>query len=270
MESEVGEMDSPRLKKSLGQHHLRRGDLCRPLVEFLQPLGARVVEIGPGGGVLTRELLAAGASAVVGWELDLEWAFLLRRQSADDRLSMVVADALDLAWGRCPIPTLVAGNLPYGIGTVLIDRLLTEATPESIPRAAFLVQLEVAERLLATPGGSAYGSASVLTAARSEVRWLGRVAKGSFRPPPRVEGAFIGLTLEAPPVPREEMQGLAATVRLAFAYRRKTLRNSLATEWGPAAASAVCEQLGLEPNTRAQELAVADFVRLYRARPRRS
>jgi 16S rRNA (adenine1518-N6/adenine1519-N6)-dimethyltransferase len=263
-------MMSPRLKKSLGQHHLRQGDLCRPLVEFLQPAGARVVEVGPGGGVLTRELLAAGTAAVVAWEYDLAWAFALRRQTEDDRLTLVVADALDLAWDRYPAPTLVAGNLPYGIGTALIERLLAQAEPESIPRAAFLVQLEVAERLLAAPGSPAYGGLSVLTAARSDVRLLGRVSKGSFRPPPKVDGAFIGLTLKAPPVTREEMVGLAVTIRLAFAYRRKTLRNSLAAGWGAATATAVCEELGLGNSTRAQELALGDFVRLHQAHQVRS
>jgi 16S rRNA (adenine1518-N6/adenine1519-N6)-dimethyltransferase len=263
-------MESPRLKKKLGQHHLRQGDLCRPLVEFLLPADARVVEIGPGGGVLTRELLAAGAAAVVAWEYDLDWAFALRSRSEEDRLSLVVADALDLAWDRCPAPTLVAGNLPYGIGTALIERLLARAGPESIPRAAFLVQLEVAERLLAVPGSPAYGSLSVLTAARSESRLLARVSKGSFRPPPKVDGAFVGLTLKAPPVPREEMADLAATIRLAFAYRRKTLHNSLAADWGPVLATAVCEEVGLGHNTRAQELALADFVRLYQAYRNRS
>ena len=263
-------MAPPLLKKSLGQHHLRHGGLCRPLVEFLQPAETRVVEIGPGGGVLTRELLAAGATTVVAWEYDPEWAFALRRQTEDARLSLVVADALDLVWERCTAPTLVAGNLPYGIGTALIERLLARADPDSISRAAFLLQNEVAERLMAVPGNPVYGSLSVLTAARSEVRLLGKVSKGSFRPPPKVDGAFVGLTLKAPPVAGEEMAELAATIRSAFAYRRKTLRNSLAAGWGPARAGAVCEELGFGGNTRAQELVLADFVSLHRVHRERS
>src|ERR1700674_4012422 len=72
-------MPPPRLKKALGQHHLVAGSLCRPLIEFLQPSGRRVVEVGPGGGVLTAELLAAGAR-VLAWEVDLAWAAELRRR----------------------------------------------------------------------------------------------------------------------------------------------------------------------------------------------
>jgi len=139
----------PPLRKSLGQHHLVDGALCRPLIQFLSLPGAdlagrRVLEIGPGGGVLTRELLAAGAR-VWGWELDLAWAAALRRSLPDPRLSLVVADALEIPWHRFgerpspsgPGPILVAGNLPYNVATAILERLLPHH--ESVPRAAFLL-----------------------------------------------------------------------------------------------------------------------------------
>src|SRR5688572_8764136 len=100
---------SPRLRKALGQHHLRQGERCRPAVEFLRPEGATVVEVGPGGGVLTRELLAAGAR-VVGWELDLAWAAELGRRLAGEDFRLVAGDALELPWERWPAGTLAAGN----------------------------------------------------------------------------------------------------------------------------------------------------------------
>src|ERR1700687_6225863 len=149
-------MPPPRLQKALGQHHLVSGALCRPLIEFLQPSGQRVVEVGPGGGVLTAELLAAGAR-VLAWEVDLAWAAELRRRgrlwgaiAAAGPPAIVVEDALDLPWGRLPAPTLAAGNLPYNIATALLGELLPHH--RRVPRAAFLVQREVAERLLAGPG----------------------------------------------------------------------------------------------------------------------
>ncbi len=219
----------PILKKSLGQHHLVDGAICRPLTAFLQPGGHRVLEIGPGGGVLTAELLAAGAR-VTGWELDLTWAAELRRRLHDPALTLVVGDALEIAWSRLSAPTLVAGNLPYNVATAIIERLLPHH--ETVPRVAFLVQREVAERLVAGPRDEAYGSLSVLVAAWAKARVLGRVRPGSFRPPPKVESAFVGFELHPPPLPPEQMPAFTAFVRLAFGQRRKTLRNALAAGWG--------------------------------------
>lgn len=270
-------MTRPPLQKRYGQHHLVSGALCAPLVAFLRPAGETVVEIGPGGGVLTGELLAAGAARVVGWEIDRAWAAELRRRlGGGGRLAIVVADALDLDWpslarGGTAFPAgtvLAAGNLPYNVATPILEALLPHH--EAVPRAAFLVQKEVADRLVAGPGDPDYGSLSVLVAAYAEARLLGRVSKGSFRPPPKVDGAFVGLTLRPPPLPPAEMPAFLATVRAAFARRRKTLRNSLAAAWGRDEAERVLARFlpahGLPPTTRAERLGVAELVALHRAR----
>lgn len=258
----------PSLKKRYGQHHLRRGELCRPLVDFLAPAGERVVEIGPGAGVLSAELLAAGARRVLACEVDPEWAFYLRRRLPE--VETAVIDALHLDWRRLRKATLVGGNLPFQISTRLILRLLAAAAtrPGSVPRAAFLVQKEVAERLAAGPNEPAYGSLSVLAAALAEVRRLGTVAPGSFRPPPKVAAAFVGLLPRPAPVPAAELPELVRLVRLAFAHRRKTLRNALAAGWGRRRAEDVLREVGLEPRRRAESLAVADFLELHAARRR--
>lgn len=255
-------MRAPFLKKGLGQHHLVDGALTRPLVAFLDPEGERVLEIGPGGGVLTAELLAAGAR-VLGWELDPEWAAVLRRRLPDPRLTLVVGDALEIEWPRLPAPTLVAGNLPYNVATVILERLLPHHA--RVPRAAFLVQKEVALRLTAGPGDPAYGSLSVLVAAWSRARMLGKVKPGSFRPPPKVDSAFVGLALQPPPLPEDEMPAFTTLVRLAFAKRRKTLRNSLASGWGREKTESVLAAAGFPEKARAEELSLADFLTLYRA-----
>jgi 16S rRNA (adenine1518-N6/adenine1519-N6)-dimethyltransferase len=280
----------PALQKRFGQHHLVSGALCSPLVAFLRPAGERVVEIGPGGGVLTAELLAAGAARVIGWEIDLAWAAELHRRLAagggaktaaeavgDDprppvrpRLSIVVADALDLDWPSLARrgPVLAAGNLPYNVATPILEALLP--CHAAVQRAAFLVQKEVGERLVAGPGDPAYGSLSVLVAAYAEARLLGRVSKGAFRPPPKVDGAFVGLTLRPPPLPEPEMPAFLATVRAAFAKRRKTLRNSLAAAWGREEAERVLASFlpehDLPPTARAERLGVAELEALHRAR----
>jgi 16S rRNA (adenine1518-N6/adenine1519-N6)-dimethyltransferase len=266
-------MRPPRLDKALGQHHLVSGALCRPLIEFLQPAGQRVVEVGPGGGVLTAELLAAGAR-VLAWEVDLAWAAELRHRwqrwegaspagrGSDGPPSIVVEDALDLPWGRLPAPTLAAGNLPYNIATALLGALLPHH--RRVPRAAFLVQREVAERLLAGPGDPAYGSFSVLVAAYASAVPLGRVRRGSFRPRPKVEGAYVGFELRPPPLPDGEMPAFLATVRLAFGQRRKTLRNALAAGWGREKAAAALAALGLPDDARAERLGLAELLALHR------
>ncbi len=221
------------------------------------------MEIGPGSGVLTQELLAAGAR-VVACEVDLEWAFFLRRRLP--AVPVAVVDALAVDWRRLARPARVAGNLPFQIATRLIERMLTAAAVRgTVPRPAFLVQREVAERLVAGPGEPAYGSLSVVVAALAEVCWLGAVAPGSFRPPPRVAAAFVGFVPRPPPVTADELPSFLCLVRLAFAQRRKTLRNALAAGWGRPRAEAVLEAVGLDRRCRAESLGVEGFVAMHAA-----
>jgi 16S rRNA (adenine1518-N6/adenine1519-N6)-dimethyltransferase len=229
-------------------------------MSFLRPAGCRVVEVGPGGGVLTTLLLDREAR-VRAIEMDLEWALALRLAERRDELAIAVADAMLIEWKRLAPGTLVTGNLPYQISTALIERLLP--LHDLIPRASFLVQREVGERLVARPGTEAYGSLSVLVAAFSEAKLLGRVARGSFRPPPKVEGAFVGFRLIAPPLPEREMRRFATTVRLAFGLRRKTLRNALAAGWGRERAREAISLLGKGDRVRAEELDLDGFLELH-------
>jgi len=253
------EMPTPRLKKALGQHFLTRSEVCRPLVDFLAPDGRRVLEIGPGSGALTGALLAAGAH-VTAWELDPFWAAEVRRRFGSGRLQVVVGDAAQLAWGQLPGDLLVAGNLPYNIATAVILACLesTLDRPGHLGRAAFLVQREVAERLAAVPGDGAYGSMSVLAAALARVELLGRVAPGAFKPPPRVESAFLGLVPHAA-LGRAEYATLKPLVRSAFAQRRKTLRNSLGAQLGIETATRLLDRLAVPSDTRAGRLDLAAF-----------
>jgi 16S rRNA (adenine1518-N6/adenine1519-N6)-dimethyltransferase len=249
----------PPLRKSLGQHHLKHGALCRPAIEFLRPEGRIVVEIGPGGGVLTGQLLAAGAG-VLAWELDLGWAIELDRRLGDRALRVVVGDALELPWERLAPGTLVAGNLPFAVATPILEGFLERGV--GLPRAAFMVQDEVARRLTAEPGSRAYGYLTVAVAALASVQMLGRVAPGSFVPAPKVAGAFIGLERREPAVPLAGMASFRAAVGAAFAHRRKTIMNSIAARYGRPAAVAALERAGLEPGRRAETFSLADFVRL--------
>ena len=252
----------PYLKKRLGQHHLKQGHLCAPLIDFLAPCDRTVIEIGPGGGVLTDQLLAAGAR-VIAIELDASWAMELTHRLTDREFDLVVGDALDISWARVPVGTLAAGNLPFGVSTRVIDCVLRQ--PDRIAKAGFMVQKEVADRLLAKPGDKAYGALSVLTSARSKVTFLGRVLQGSFDPPPKVEGAFVGFEVKEPEVGSALWSQFVSTVHLAFSQRRKQLRNTLASRWGRGLTDEVLEMSIVLPSSRAEELKIDDFVRLFRS-----
>ncbi|MBZ0112021.1 MAG: 16S rRNA (adenine(1518)-N(6)/adenine(1519)-N(6))-dimethyltransferase RsmA [Thermoanaerobaculia bacterium] len=252
---------NPRLKKKLGQHHLIRSESCRPLVEFLNPSGERVLEIGPGGGVLTQALVDSGAR-VLAVELDLEWAAVVHARFTGE-VPIATVDALTLDFSRLPVPTMVAGNLPYNVGTAILTRVLPHHS--RVPRAAFLVQLEVAQRLTARPSTRGYGSLSVFAQVYSRARILGRVKPGSFRPPPRVDSAFVGFELTPPPLPEAELGAFETLVRQGFAHKRKTLRNSLALGLGREAAEALLSESGFSTNCRAEEMALSEWLVLHSA-----
>jgi len=255
----------PTYQKRFGQHHLVHAGLSRPLVEFLAPRDRTVLEIGPGGGALTRTLLEAGAS-VVAVEIDPAWAFILRRRLEGARLRLVLADALDLQWQSLPADWLVAGNLPYNVATPLIRGVLEGLQVGA--RAAFLVQREVGERLTAAPGGRDYGALTVLVAARARAEVLARVKASSFRPPPKVDGLFVGLTVGEPAVPEAQMEAFGRLVQAAFAQRRKTLRNCLGAAWGRERAETALSAAGIDPGQRAERLSLEQFVLLHRGAAR--
>jgi 16S rRNA (adenine1518-N6/adenine1519-N6)-dimethyltransferase len=252
---------SKQLRKVLGQHFLRRSEACEPLVEFLSPEAGRVVEVGPGSGTLTAALLARGAE-VLAWELDPRWAAHVSHRFAGSKLTTVVGDATQLPWPRLPRATLVAGNLPYNVATRIVVQML-EATVDDagrIERAGFLVQREVADRLAAQPGQSAYGSLSVLVAVLARVEKLGLLPPGAFHPPPKVDSCFVGLTPVASGLGAERWTRFGRLVRGAFAQRRKTLRNSLRSTLGPESTEALMSAAGLDRSCRAESLGVSEFL----------
>ena len=252
----------PPLRKSLGQHHLRHPESAIPAIDFLDVAGRSVVEIGSGGGVLTRLLLEGGASRVIACELDLLWTFALRRRITDPRLVLVAGDGCDLRYQTVPASTRIAGNLPYNVATRIVLAVLERAPVGA--RAAFLVQREVAHRLAAGPGDSDYGGLSVLVGARATVRRLSLVRPGSFVPPPAVTSAFVGLERRATPVDEAEWSAFTGFVRAAFSQRRKTLVNNFRSTVGRPAAEAALSALCLPSTARAESLGLSEFVALFR------
>jgi len=187
--------------------------------------GGLVVEIGPGRGALTEKLLRR-AARVVAVEVDRYLAEHLRRKFAGEpRLEVIEADVLetDLAqWGGAAI----AGNLPYYIASPILEKTVRL----SPPRAVFLIQKEVAERLVAQPGSRGYGYLTVQTALFARARMLFEVKPGAFHPPPKVDSAVVLLE------PREcavgDSEGFLRFAGQCFTHKRKTIRNNLAEIYG--------------------------------------
>ena len=261
-----------RPKKSLGQHFLTDAGILGRIADALElSPGETVLEIGPGRGDLTRQLLNRGAR-VVAIEKDDRLAEELRGFGiGDSGLVIVPGDALKLDWHRLlpipnpesPIPSFaVIGNIPYYITSPLLDKALTPPLPS---RIVFLVQKEVADRIAAPPGSRTYGALSVGIQAACKVEKLFVVKAGAFRPPPKVDSAVIRLTpLEQPLVPVEQGTAFRRFVVASFGQRRKQLRNVLASVTGKpalAVADEICA-LGLDPQARPETLSPADFARL--------
>ncbi|HEU5466729.1 MAG TPA: 16S rRNA (adenine(1518)-N(6)/adenine(1519)-N(6))-dimethyltransferase RsmA [Gemmatimonadales bacterium] len=269
-------------KKSLGQHFLSDVGILGRIADALDlSPGETVLEIGPGRGDLTRQLLARGAR-VVAVEKDERLAAALTgnvtRETGNVRV--VEGDALEIDWhplvrdtfpvsrfpfpdSRFPFPGFsVIGNIPYYITSPLLEKALTPPLPS---RIVFLVQKEVADRIVAPPGSRTYGALSVGIQAVCTVEKLFVVKAGAFRPPPKVDSAVIRLTpLEQPLVPVEQGTAFRRFVVAAFGQRRKQLRNVLARVTGRPAAAVADEirALGFDPQSRPETLSPADFARL--------
>lgn len=225
-----------------------------------------VVELGPGAGTLTTALLATGAE-VVSVERDRDMAQVLRAELGDEpRFSLVEDDAatVDLtaiatARGR---ELIVAGNLPYAITGAILRQLSTHR--ESIVRAVVMVQKEVRDRLLASPGTKAYGAPTVFVQAGYAVEPVFTLAPGAFFPPPKVSSAVI--RLERLAVPRAvETPALRETVQAIFASRRKTLRNSLRRIAPEEKIDAALEKTGIDGSDRGETLTVERIAELAEA-----
>jgi 16S rRNA (adenine1518-N6/adenine1519-N6)-dimethyltransferase len=259
-----------RPTKTLGQNFLHDANTIRRIVRTaeLRPDDV-VLEVGPGLGSLTLGLLPEVA-AVTAVEIDQRLAELLpvtvgaRRPDLADRLTVVTADALRIRELPGPPPTALVANLPYNIAVPVLLTLL-ELFP-TLDRALILVQAEVAERLAAAPGDSAYGVPSVKAAWYGDVRRAGAVGRRVFWPEPNVDSGLVAL-VRRPPPPGDRLATFAV-IDAAFATRRKGLRAALARWAGsPAAAEARLREAGIDPATRGERLSVGDFARLAATTP---
>ena len=256
-------------KKRFGQNFLTDVHASRAIAEAATtPTGGTVLEIGPGLGALTKHLVERAAK-VVAVEYDREILPLLTEELpeplADGRLAILSADALTIDWlapiKDGPRPHAIAGNLPYLITGRLIERATQLA--DDIDRAVFMVQLEVAERLIAGPGTDAYGALSVFVQAAFEVKKVITVRGGAFFPRPNVDSAVV---LLVPHRPRRavETKAFQTVVKAAFGMRRKTLRNTWKGMfgWSKEELSANAVSAGISLDARGETLGVEAFARM--------
>jgi 16S rRNA (adenine1518-N6/adenine1519-N6)-dimethyltransferase len=234
---------SHRPRKRFGQHFLHDPRVLARIVDAVAPSREDfIVEIGPGEGALTRPLLARSERIQV-VELDRD----LAARFDDPRIAVYQADALELDFGRFAAGMRIVGNLPYNISTPLLFHLARFA--DKVRDMHFMLQLEVVERMVAAPSTPQYGRLSVALQARFRMTKLFNVSKGAFRPPPKVESAFVRL------VPREKpLEVDEDLLRQAFSARRKQLRNAL-----PGIDFAA---LGIDAALRPENLSPEDYARL--------
>lgn len=250
-------MASHQARKRFGQHFLTDEAVVDAIVRAIAPAADdTLVEIGPGLSALTEPLMRAVTCLTV-VELDRDLAARLRARHDESRLRVVEADALAVDFAAFGPRLRVVGNLPYNISSPLLFHLLECA--DQVVDQHFMLQREVVDRMTARPSTPDYGRLSVMLQARYAMEKLFDVAPESFDPPPRVVSAVVRMVpLPASAVALENEAAFSAIVARAFSQRRKMLRRALG-DW---AALMDWDELGVPATARAEELSVAQFVRL--------
>lgn len=261
-----GPRTNPPVLKRFGQHFLNdRGVLEAIADAVVAEPGDTIVEIGPGRGALT-DILSERPSPLIAIEIDRALSEKLReRYASNPRVTIVEADVLEtnvaeLAGG----PFAVVGNVPYYITTPILFHVLRPPFPRS---AVFLVQKEVAERIVSPPGSKAYGalSANVQAIARADI--LLAVPASAFKPPPKVESSVVRVTPRSDPIISSgEVESYRGFVQALFAMRRKQLGNALrsAGQLTAEQASTVLADLGIDAKARPETLSPLQFAELMR------
>ena len=247
-----------RPRKRFGQHFLHDPAVIERIAAAIAPArGEALVEIGPGRGALTRQLLQSDCGSLDAIEIDRDLAASLGGElGGNPRFTLHNEDALRVDFGALARhrghALRVVGNLPYNISTPLLFHLLESV--HDIRDLHVMLQREVIARMAAQPGDSAYGRLTVMLSPWVEVERLFDVGPGAFQPPPRVWSAVARLRVRPEPA-FPVSPAFRAVVSAAFSHRRKTLRNALR---GLATAEQI-ESCGVDPSTRPETVSPALF-----------
>jgi 16S rRNA (adenine1518-N6/adenine1519-N6)-dimethyltransferase len=254
-----------RTRKRFGQHFLEPA-WVEKVVRAIDPRpGDTFIEIGPGRGALTRPL-AARAQQVFAYEIDRDLAAELRTEAIPN-VTVVEGDVIKTLTLQSPSPEplRVAGNLPYNAASPIMFKLADLfAAGAPIGDATLMLQREVADRLVATPGTREYGVLSVLLQHVATIDILLKLPAGAFRPAPKVLSALVRLRFHPPQPAVASPQAFTGIVRAVFTRRRKTLANALhaVDTAGPGSLGPVLEKAGLDGRRRPETLTLAEFARL--------
>lgn len=261
-------------RKQFAQHWLKSEKALNQIVQAAEITKSdRILEIGPGTGILTRRLLPL-AACVVAVEIDRDLCEILAKQlSKKENFLLLQGDflALNLASLLAPFPAFqkpnkVVANIPYNITGPILEKLLgTIASPkdtEPFDSIVLLVQKEVAQRLYARPGSRAFGALSVKVQYLADCEPICIVPAGSFQPPPKVDSAVVRLRPRQISTSAHNPQQLETLVKLGFGAKRKMLRNNLQAIVERDRLTQLLRQLEINPEARAEELGVAQWVAL--------
>ena len=249
-------------KKKWGQNFLRNRGAVEKIVAAVEPqFDDVIVEIGPGEGVLTEKLIELG-NRVVAIEVDPQLAAHLRARFGET-LELRNEDAVDAAMPETSFRAV--GNLPYNVGTPILRRVIADS---HCRRAVFMLQKEVADRVVAKPGTESYGYLTLYVQAFASARILMTLEPRSFYPPPKVRSAVVVLDPRDPEIesPRDALLDL---VSASFRMRRKKLVNNL-TGWRDLTRAQVLEAMqraGIPEEARAETMSLKDFDRLFIGAP---
>lgn len=263
----------PQARKKFAQHWLKNDKILAKILTAAQLKSSdRILEIGPGTGILTSQLIHQVA-AVLAVELDRDLCeFLVKKFRNADKFLLLQGDFLELdvdsqivGLSQFQQPNKVVANIPYNITGPIIEKLLgTIARPNPYPYESIvlLVQKEVADRLYARPGSRAFGALSVRVQYLATCELITPVPASAFSPPPKVESAVVRLYPSPLEVAATNPQYLETLLKLGFAAKRKMLRNNLQSICERDQLSQILEQLELNPQCRAEDLSVSQWVQL--------
>lgn len=253
-----------RAEKKLGQNFLLDLNLTGKIARAAGDLSGTVFEIGPGPGGLTRAILHTDAHKVVAVEYDTRAIEALHslKDAAQGRLDIIHADALatDLTALGHPAPYHVVANLPYNIATPLLIGWLKQVRDKNAFQSFTLMfQKEVAQRIAAKHGDDAYGRLAIMAQWLCDAKLAFDVPASAFTPPPKVTSSIVRLVPKVLDADAPSFDAVERVTAAAFQQRRKMIRSSL-KNYLP-----VIEQLGIDPQKRAEELRVDDFIAMAKA-----